>query len=130
MPARHQRVTRGDDYRRIVRTGNRVGGAFCIAYAVRRSSAGNDADPLPARFGYIVAKNVGDAVTRNLVRRRMKAVSEQLIHHGMSGVEIVFRALPAAAGAPFAALEREMRSAASRLAARVAGAAETTGADR
>ena len=135
MPARHQRVTRGDDYRRIVRTGNRVGGAFCIAYAVRRSlesreergdSGGGSGEgsrtarPLPARFGYIVAKNVGNAVTRNLVRRRMKAVSEQLIHHGVSGVEIVFRAHPAAATAPFADLEREMRSAATRLLERLA----------
>lgn len=144
MPARHHRVTRGDDYRRIVRTGNRVGGAFCITYAVRRSSVehgsavsdGGSApqsapirEELPARFGYIIAKNVGNAVTRNLVRRRMKAVSEQLIHHGMNGVEIVFRAHPAAATAPFAELEREMRDAATRLTERLT-AQRSAGKDR
>lgn len=103
MPARQHRVTRGDDYRRIVRSGNRVGGAFCITHAVSVSP------DEPARFGYIVSKAVGNAVTRNLIRRRMKFVTEQLLHEGVAGYDIVFRALPAAATAPFAELDREIR---------------------
>ena len=107
-----------------------MGGAFCITYAVRRSQTESAAGAPPARFGYIVAKNVGNAVTRNLVRRRMKAVSEGLIHHGMNGVEIVFRALPAAAEATFDELERELRGAATRLAERLGAGGETAGVDR
>lgn len=68
-----------------------------------------------ARFGYIVSKSVGNAVMRNLVRRRMKFVTEDMIHHGLDGIEIVFRALPAAANAPFAELQREMHKSVSRL---------------
>ncbi|WP_083506908.1 ribonuclease P protein component [Leucobacter sp. G161] len=109
MPARHHRVTRGEDYRRAVRTGNRVGGAYCITYAVRRSAAEtSDATP---RFGYIISKAVGNAVTRNLVRRRMKAISDELIRDGAEGSDIVFRALPRAADATFAELRRELHRA-------------------
>lgn len=119
MPARHHRVTRGEDYRRIVRTGNRVGGAFCITYAVSRASSDeneqNQAEVVPARFGYIISKAVGNAVMRNLVRRRMKSVSQSMIHNGVSDVDIVFRALPAAATATFSELRQGMQKAVSCL---------------
>lgn len=119
MPARHHRVTRGEDYRRIVRNGNRVGGAFCITYAVSRALP-DEQDPMlkrqdPARFGYIVSKAVGNAVTRNLVRRRMKSITDAMLQDGMTGFDIVFRALPAAAAATYSELEQGMQKAVSRL---------------
>ncbi|MFT4232888.1 MAG: ribonuclease P protein component [Leucobacter sp.] len=109
MPARQHRVTRGEDYRRAVRSGRRVGGAFCITHAVLRASGD------PARFGFIVSKAVGNAVTRNLIRRRMKTVVERRIHAGIGAVDVVFRALPAIAAAPFDELEREMNRALDRV---------------
>ncbi len=78
-----------------------MGGALCIVHAVLRTQGD------PARFGYIVSKAVGNAVTRNLIRRRLKFISEQAIHDGFSGAEVVFRVLPAAAGASFAELKGE-----------------------
>ena len=110
MPARQYRVTRGDDYRRIVRTGNRVGGATCIAHAVLHVQA-PDAPAEPARFGFIVSKAVGNAVTRNLVRRRMKFLVEQGLHEGFSGADIVFRALPASADAGFDGIAHDVNRA-------------------
>ncbi|PII87337.1 ribonuclease P protein component [Leucobacter sp. OLJS4] len=107
MPARQHRVTRGDDYRRIVRTGNRVGGATCIAHAVLHVREA-DAPDQPARFGFIVSKAVGNAVTRNLVRRRLKFLVERGLHAGFEGADIVFRALPASAEAGFEGLERDV----------------------
>lgn len=107
MPARQHRVTRGDDYRRIVRTGNRVGGATCIAHAVLHVQS----EDAPARFGFIVSKAVGNAVTRNLVRRRMKFLVEQRLHAGFAGADIVFRALPASSDAGFAGLEHDVNRA-------------------
>ncbi|UTX53196.1 ribonuclease P protein component [Leucobacter aridicollis] len=114
MPARHNRVTRGEDYRRIVRTGNRVGGALCITYAVPRSIGDNPTDT-SARFGFIISKAVGNAVTRNLLRRRMKSVTEEFIRDGVSGVDIVFRALPKSASASFDELRHEMRRSVRRI---------------
>lgn len=112
MPARHHRVTRGDDYRRIVRKGNRVGGALCITYAVLRSDAD---EASPARFGYIASKAVGNAVTRNLVRRRLKTITERMLREGISDVDIVIRAFPAAAEASFAQLEADVRRVVTKL---------------
>lgn len=102
MPSRLHRVTRGDEYRSIVRKGRRVGGAFCITHAVLRSPEE------PARFGYIVTKAVGNAVTRNLMRRRFKAVTESLLHEGLIGVDVVFRVLPASSDASYARIADEV----------------------
>lgn len=86
-----------------------MGGAYCITHAVLRSP--DD----PARFGFIISKAVGNAVTRNLVRRRLKAIVEARIHEGIRGVDVVFRALPASGSASFAELQREAHRALDRL---------------
>ncbi|WP_440312185.1 ribonuclease P protein component [Leucobacter chromiireducens] len=109
MPAKRHRVTRGDDYRRVVRSGYRVGGALCITHAVLRAPGE------PARFGFIVSKAVGNAVTRNLVRRRLKTIAERRIAAGFASVDVVFRALPAIATAPYAELEAAVDRALDRV---------------
>lgn len=114
MPAQRHRVTRGDDYRRIVRSGYRVGGAYCIAHAVLREAGA------PARFGFIVSKAVGNAVQRNLIRRRMKTIAQRRLDAGLTGIDVVFRALPAIAGADFCDLERELNRALDRVEQRLA----------
>lgn len=109
MPAKQNRVTRGDDYRRAVRAGSRVGGAMCITHAVFHSPE------TPARFGFIVSKAVGGAVTRNFVRRRLKTIADRHLAAGLTGADIVFRALPASAEATFAQLEAEASRSIERL---------------
>lgn len=109
MPARQHRITRGEDYRRIVRSGHRVGGAFGITHAVFRTQE------QPARFGFIVSKAVGNAVTRNLVRRRLKSIAQQRISDGLTGVDIVFRMLPASAKVTFAELQSEVNRALNKI---------------
>ncbi|MEJ6488660.1 ribonuclease P protein component [Leucobacter sp. USCH14] len=109
MPARRNRVTRGEDYRQTVRAGRRVGGALCITHAVLRSTGSE------ARFGFIISKAVGNAVTRNLLRRRLKTIVEQRLRSGIAGVDVVFRALPASAEADFASLDREINRALDRV---------------
>jgi ribonuclease P protein component len=109
MPARQHRITRGEDYRRVVRTGRRVGGALCITHAVLRTPQE------PARFGFIVSKAVGNAVTRNRVRRRLTTIVERRLQSGLTGVDVVFRALPASAEAEFSQLEAEVTRSLDRL---------------
>jgi ribonuclease P protein component len=65
----------------------------------------------PVRFGFIVAKNVGGAVTRNLVRRRMKAVAYSLVSELEPGTDVVIRALPGAVSAPWSTLRGEITDA-------------------
>lgn len=62
----------------------------------------------PSRFGFIVSRQVGSAVTRNAVRRRLKAISAGLVAELRPGSQVVIRALPAAADAPYDVLASEM----------------------
>ena len=62
----------------------------------------------PLRMGVIVARNVGKAVVRNRVRRRIKAVGWSLAQE-LTGFDVVVRALPPAADARFAAIDEEVR---------------------
>jgi ribonuclease P protein component len=48
----------------------------------------------PTRFGFIVSKAVGNAVNRNRVRRRLRAVGRDLLSQIAPGHDIVIRALP------------------------------------
>ncbi|QEO14518.1 ribonuclease P protein component [Agromyces intestinalis] len=106
MLAKANRLTSADDYRSVVRRGAKVAGAHTVSY-LRSREAGSD-----ARFGFIVSKKVGTAVRRNLVRRRLKAACHELVSEGITGVDVVVRALPTAAAADWAALRAEVRRAA------------------
>ncbi|UOR03441.1 ribonuclease P protein component [Leucobacter allii] len=99
-----------------------MGGAFCITHAVLRAPGH------PARFGFIVSKAVGNAVTRNLLRRRMKTIAERRLQAGVAGVDIVFRALPACAEASFPDLEAELNRAMDRVLRQLAPATGASGA--
>lgn len=81
-----------------------------------RSSRDSDV----VRFGFIVSKAVGNAVRRNLVRRRLKAAAYLVLPEltavvdAGSGVDIVIRALPGSAQASWDTLHEEVTSAAGR----------------
>lgn len=105
MLAGANRITTGDDYKSVVRRGVRVVGPHSVTY-LRRNPEGT-----PARFGFIVAKNVGDAVRRNRVRRRLKAASFALLPFTRPGTDVVIRALPSATNAPWSTLHQELSAA-------------------
>ncbi|TFD03862.1 ribonuclease P protein component [Cryobacterium sinapicolor] len=108
MLAGTNRITTGDDYKFVVRRGARVVGPHLVTY-LRRNPDGDS-----ARFGFIVAKNVGDAVRRNRVRRRLKAVSFALLPVTRPGTDVVIRALPSATDAPWSTLHAELSEALER----------------
>lgn len=62
----------------------------------------------PTRFGFIVSKAVGNAVHRNLVRRRLKAISREALGSHAVGADIVIRALPGSAEVAWATLHKEV----------------------
>jgi ribonuclease P protein component len=105
--ARANRLVKADDYKRLVRRGRRITTAHAVVYLARA-----DSDRVP-RFGFIVAKTVGVAVKRNLVRRRLKALSFEAIDRLAPGTEVVIRALPGAAQASWANLRSEISEALS-----------------
>ncbi|RLK52197.1 ribonuclease P protein component [Microbacterium telephonicum] len=111
MLARGNRITRGAEYKAVVRGGSRCAGAHAVTYVVSTT------DERPARFGFIVSKQVGNAVTRNTVRRRLKSVCAEALPTVRPGADVVIRALPAAASAPYADLRSEVLRCLSRKAA-------------
>jgi ribonuclease P protein component len=72
------------------------------------------ADDGPTRFGFVVGKNVGGAVTRNLVRRRLREAGREVIRRGSAHRDIVVRALPGAAEISWATLQGEVDAAMDR----------------
>lgn len=96
MLAKANRIVRGDDFRRIVRTGRRAGGPLAV---VHRATPEADV----SRFGFIVSKQVGNAVVRNRVRRRLSEIVRAQLP-ALPTADIVIRALPPAAEADFATL--------------------------
>lgn len=85
-----------------MKAGRRRGGELLITH-VFATDAGS-----PARFGFVVSKALGNAVRRNTVKRRLRALCAERIAAGSVDVDVVVRALPAAATATFAALRAEM----------------------
>jgi ribonuclease P protein component len=101
--ARANRIVRADDYRNTVRRGRKSATAHGVVY-VRPDSA-------PAgtvRFGFIVAKTVGNAVVRNTVRRRLKAVAHAKLSVLPEGTDVVIRALPGSIEVPWSTLLEEI----------------------
>jgi ribonuclease P protein component len=68
-----------------------------------------------ARFGFIISKQVGNAVVRNSVRRRLKAVCAEALPRVPEGTDVVIRALPASATATYAELSADVNRCLGRL---------------
>jgi ribonuclease P protein component len=71
----------------------------------------------PARFGFIVSRQVGGAVVRNTVRRRLKALCLESLGTVAPGSDVVIRALPSAASASFTDLRTDVEKCLARRAA-------------
>ena len=81
---------------------------------------GLGADPgTPARVGFVVSRAVGNAVTRNHVKRRLRHLVRPALDALPSGAVVVVRALPPAATATYAELGAELDRALTRLSAQV-----------
>jgi ribonuclease P protein component len=63
-------------------------------------------DLMHNRYGFIVGKQLGKAVTRNLIRRRLRAVVRALDPRLKQGYDVVLIARAGLAEQPFAVLER------------------------
>lgn len=62
----------------------------------------------PAMVGFVVSKAVGNAVARNLVKRRLRAAMARHVASLPDGSTTVVRALPAAAAARHENLVRDL----------------------
>lgn len=89
LPA-EARLRRPADFRAVVRGGVRVGRDTLVVHAVRTQSP-------PSRAGFVVSKAVGNAVTRNRVKRRLRHLTADALAATTQPVDVIVRALPTAA---------------------------------
>jgi ribonuclease P protein component len=101
LPRAH-RITEGVDLRRVSRKGRRRPTAFFTASVLDNSA-------VPTRFGFIVSKQVGGAVTRNKVKRRLRSLAYSTVLTNPLGSDVVVRALPASASATYDELAEAWR---------------------
>ena len=91
MLAKANRVVLAGDFRAAVRRGRRATTPSAVYYRLPTDPAN------PLRFGVIVSKAVGNAVNRNLVRRRLRALGRERVDAGGTGEDVVIRVLPGTA---------------------------------
>jgi ribonuclease P protein component len=115
LPAAH-RVRRRDDFTTAMRAGRRAARTtLVIHYRPPTHEVDASGDEGPARAGFVVGRAVGNAVTRNTVRRRLRELVRQELHRLPAGSILVVRALPAAATARSAQLQRDLTGAMDRV---------------
>lgn len=110
-----QRLRRRPEFVAVQSTGRKVHGNGFVALVLRTEGA--TLSPLArGRIGFTVTKRIGNAVTRNRIKRRAR---EWLRTHGWvpAGLDVVFIAKDAAATQSPAALAEDLRRMVGRIAA-------------
>lgn len=111
MLTRTNRLISSRLFAHTARRGRRAGRRTLVAHLNLAATDG------PVQVGFVVGKSVGPAVTRNLVKRRLRhLVRERLADLPENGV-LVVRALPASSGASYAELGADLDSVLRRLTA-------------
>jgi ribonuclease P protein component len=113
MLAKENRVRTADDFRATVRRGRRFATPHTVVYVAHNQ------DLVAPKFGFIITKAVGKAVTRNLLRRRLRGISQDIIvargaSPDLAGANIVVRVLPPAASISWSTLHTEIENAVSQ----------------
>ena len=96
-------MRRPADFEQAVRRGARGGRDTLVVHLTQRTDPG----PGPV-VGFVVSKAVGNAVTRNLVKRRLRALVHERLRTVPQATSVVVRALPASASASFQTLESDL----------------------
>lgn len=85
-----------------MRGGRRAGSGTLVVHL--RTDAGEDSP----RIGFVVSRAVGNAVTRNRVKRRLRHLAREHVSSLPGAAVLVVRALPAAATASSAQLDADL----------------------
>ena len=93
-----------DDFRSTMKQGRKVGSDHLVIYLKRDEAAPH------ARFGFVVSKTVGGAVKRNLVKRRLRSISREILLPLEIKADVVVRALPGAAELEWTKLRDEFQA--------------------
>lgn len=102
--AQQHRMRASAQFSQTTRSGVRSGRRNLVLYTAKINEE-------PTTVGFIVSKAVGNAVTRNVTKRRLRDYIARFVAENPTGYSIVVRALPAAASANYAELSSDLQSA-------------------
>lgn len=117
MLTRANRLTSSQEFSRAVRRGGRAGARTLVLHldvAPAEPMDDRAADRQP-RVGFVVSKAVGNAATRNQVKRRLRHLARERLTSLPGSAVLVVRALPAAAEASSVELAADLDSALGRV---------------
>jgi len=97
-----------------------VGGAAADDAVTPRTLSITSPEITP-RIGFVVSRQVGGAVTRNHVERRLRHAARDVVPVLPGGSRLVVRALPSAAQASFGELHDDLRRGVRRCLSRMSG---------
>ena len=118
MLERSHRLTSSAGFGTTVRQGRRAGSRTLVGHLRLASTELPSADQsagVPLKVGFVVGKAVGNAVTRNRVKRRLRALARERLDTLPDAAVLVVRALPAAAEASYVGLGRDLDAVLARV---------------
>lgn len=112
MLTRAHRLTSSQGFAGTIRRGRRAGTKTLVLHL--------DTDPgrepgSPPLVGFVVSKAVGNAVSRNQVKRRLRHLARERLSSLPGSCVLVVRALPASASASYERLGADLDAALARL---------------
>ncbi len=113
LPSAH-RLTDADSFRAAIRRGRRAASGALVVHLLVDETAQPGSAP---RGGFVVSKAVGNAVTRNRVKRRLRHLVREQLDSLPAGAALVVRAAPSAASAGYAELREDLARCLKRAAA-------------
>lgn len=103
-----ERLTSHREFVAVLRHRRRVSDHdIVLHYTVQPQRAGHTVAPV-RRMGLAVSKSVGNAVTRNRVKRRFRVLARQYENLLPEDCDLVMRAKPSAARASFQSLDEQV----------------------
>ncbi len=124
MLRRENRLTAAQGFAGTIRRGRRAGTRALVLHLAVGDSDGAErtdgltargAEPVGPQVGFVVSKAVGNAVTRNLVKRRLRHLARERLDALPGSTVLVVRALPPSAGSSYDELGRDFDRALERL---------------